>query len=181
MTHGYIGCTKNPFIIPKYAYIVETYDDIWEENKNTRYPIYWTLGCKNLYSTIEANIYNQVDFGNIDIWGGFKRVFVISKIEDGIGEAFAYVYCKSTKELLILGLSAGEARFGGIVIQPMGDLLKIYRHKYLMNKWRRLTPFIGKWTKFLIQLHDEVVYRPGNSGAVKTAEHFEICVKNKLC
>ena len=193
MTNGCIGCTKKPLIIPKYAYIVDTCDDIWEEKPNTRYPIYWKLGCTNLYSTIDANIYNKVDFCNIDIWGGFKRVFVKSisednigifvekKIEDDINEAFAHVYCKSSDELLIIGLSASEARFGGIVIQPMGNLLKIYRHKHLMNKWRRLTPLIGKWTKFLIQLHDEVVYRPGNSGATKVEKHFEICTKIKLC
>ena len=178
MTRGIIGCTKNPFIIPEYAYVIETFDEIWEEKPNTRYPIYWKLGCKNLYSTIEANLYNQVDFRNIDVWGGFKRIFVNSNIEDEIGEAFAHVYCKSTKELLIVGLSASEARFGGIVVQPMDNLLKIYRHKHLMNKWRKLTPLIGKWANYLIQLHDEVVFRPGYSGAIKTAKHFEICAKN---
>ena len=95
-----------------------------------------------------------------------------------LAKHFSHVYCKSTKELLIVGLSASEARFGGIVIQPMGNLLKIYRHKHLMNKWRKLTPLIGKWSNYLIQLHDEVVFRPGYSGAIKTAKHFEICAKN---
>ena len=160
MLHSCIGCTKNPFIIPKYAYIVETYDNIWKEEPNTRYPIIWKLGYKNLYSSIDANINNQVDFENIDVWGGFRRLFLINMKEDKISEAFAYVYCESTKELLIFGLFAQEARFGGIVIQPMANFYDDYhffRHKYLMNKWRRLTPLIGKWAIFLIQLHNKVI------------------------
>ena len=172
MTLSIIGCQKNPIIIPKYAYIVETYDEIWQINRMTRYPICWKIGCNNLYSTVEVNLYNKVVFTNIDCFGGFKRIFVNSSTEDRISEAFANVYCKSTKELLIIGLYASEARYGGIVIQPLDDMLKVYRHKHLMNKWRKLTPLIGKWRKFLIQLHDEVVFRPGNSGAKSAYKRF---------
>ena len=81
-------------------------------------------------------------------------------------------------EILIIGLSAQEARFGGIVIQPMNYQYKEYRIKYLINKWRRLTPLIGKWAIFLIQLHDKIIYKPGNSGAKRSAENFELCKKN---
>ena len=110
------------------------------------------------------------------MWGGFKRVHINKKEkEDNIGQAFAYVYCKSMDELLIFALSAQEARFGGIVIQPMKNpLFKTYRHKYLMDKWRRLTPLIAKWAIFLRRLHDEIVYRPGNSGALESAARFKL-------
>ena len=174
-----IGCTKYPLKIPEYAYIVETQDDIWEEKPGTRYPIYWKLGESNLYSTVDANVDNRVIFENIDIWGGLKRVFINTAQEDGLGEAFAYVYCKSTKELQIIALSAREARFGGIVIEPMNSSsrFKVYRHNHLMNKWRRLTPLIGKWAILLRLLHDEIIYRPGNSGAKRVAKDFELCNK----
>ena len=179
-TNTILGCTKAPFKIPDYAYIVETLDDIWEEKPKTRYPVYWKLGCKNLYSSTDANSENQVNFCNIDISGGFKRVKVnkVNKEEDNIREAFAYVYCKSTNELLLFALFPDEARFGGIVIQPMKDTpFKMYRHKYLMDKWRRLTPLIAKWAIFLTRLHDEIVYRPGNSGAIKCAINFKLLNK----
>ena len=77
-------------------------------------------------------------------------------------------------------LNADEARFGGIVITPRlyhPLVQKFTRIQYLMNKWRRLTPLIGKWVIFLIQFHDEIAYKPGNSGAKKVAEHFENCTK----
>ena len=35
-----------------------------------------------------------------------------------------------------------------------------------MNKWRKLTPFIGKWSHFFNLLYTEVTYRPGNQGAI---------------
>ena len=42
-----------------------------------------------------------------------------------------------------------------------------------MDKWRRLTPLIGIWTIYLRKLHDEVIYRPGNTGAINCAKHFK--------
>ena len=68
-------------------------------------------------------------------------------------EAFTYIYYESTKELYCLALRAAEARFGGVVIGPNNDNLlvkKFNRHRYLMNKLRRLVPLIGKLALFFI-------------------------------
>jgi len=157
---------ENP---PEYSYIIKDRNDNgFTYQLNDRYNIVWFNGMGNLFSTIKPLEENKVYFCNENMFGGLIRVFTNTRIQDKIDEAFTYIYYESTKELYCLALRAAEARFGGVVIGPNNDNLlvkKFNRHRYLMNKLRRLVPLIGKLALFFNQLYIEVRYRPYNSGA----------------
>lgn len=116
--HSCISIIKNPDDIPDYANIIENYDEIWNEEKGARYPIFWKLGFKKLFSSTQFNKNDQVNFFYKDFYGGLIRKFTNISKNDEIGNAYSAVYCKFTNELLIFSLFAKEARFGGIVIVP---------------------------------------------------------------
>ena len=168
---------KNVEPAPLYAYIIEdTEDNGFTYQPGDRYGIVWFKGS-NLYAYIEPCEENQVEFSNMSIWGGCVRRFVNTNKSDEGHNVFTYVYYPKTKDLYCIALNGDEARFGGIVITPASRhpmVEKFTRHQYLMNKWRQLTPLIGKWALFFNQLYTEVTYRPGNLGALTVGAEFKI-------
>jgi hypothetical protein len=168
---------RNVLVAPSYAYIIENiHDNGFTYRPGDRYSIVWFRGFQNLFATTDPIENNRVDFGNIDMWGGCVRKFINTGETDDGHEAFAYLYYPSTKDLYCIALNADEARFGGIVVQPAiynPIVQKFERFQYLMNKWRRLTPLIGKWALFFNQIYTEVTYRPGNQGALAAASNFK--------
>jgi hypothetical protein len=166
---------KNVDQTPSYAYIIEdTEDNGFTYQPGDRYGIVWFKGS-NLYADIDPTEDNQVQFGNASVYGGCVRQFVKTNKSDGGHNTFTYVYYPKTKDLYCIALNADEARFGGIVVSPASYhplVKKFTRHQYLMNKWRRITPLIGKWALFFNQLYTEVTYRPGNQGALSAGANF---------
>ena len=72
---------------------------------NPRYPNYVCWNCQTNYPPVTANG-DRIEFGNIDASGGFKSIV------NGVTGSESECYINGVK------CSAGEARFGGIVIQP---------------------------------------------------------------
>ena len=185
---GIISCKKNVSRAPWYANIIMDENECGfnynaGDRLGRRYPITWRWReHKKLFSSLNPTINNSVTFTHDCVYGGCSRL--IGEWTNGTGrvdnkyEAFAYLYYPSIQELHCHGLYANEEfvnREGarGIVITPMSDeYLHIYRNQYLMNRWRRLTPLIGKWALFLKNLYTEVTYRPGNQGAQCAALEF---------
>jgi len=172
-----ISHKKNVPVVPSYAYsIKDTNDNGFTYQPGNRYGIVWFKGS-NLYANINAIESNRVYFENADIMGGCIRKFINSNKSDNKNEAFTYIYYPDKKDLYCIALNANEGRFGGIVIQPELNhylVKKFTRHQYLMNKWRRLTPLIGKWALFFNQTYSEITYRPGNSGALSAGINYAI-------
>lgn len=166
---------KNVPIAPPYAYSIKnTEDNGFTYQQDQRYGIVWFKGSQ-LYANVDRTEANRVDFENINMWGGCVRKFINTGQSDNKHEAFTYVYYPDTKDLYCIALNADEARFGGIVVQPANDhplVKKFTKHQYLMNKWRRLTPLIGKWALFFNQTYTEITYRPGNQGALSACANF---------
>ena len=173
---------KNVPDVPSYACIIKDIEDNgFTYQSGDRYPIVWFKGFQYLFASMDPTENNRVDFGNVNVWGGCVRKFINTGITDDEHEAFAYIYYPVTKDLYCIALHADEARFGGIVVQPAkyhSLVKKFTRHQYLMNKWRRLTPIIGKWTIFFNQFYAEVTYRPGNQGALAAAANFKTCASS---
>lgn len=171
-----VSYKKNVEHAPTYANIIENRNNNgFTYQPNDRYSIEWFNGTDNLFSTIEPIIENKVRFENTSMFGGYVRIFTNSLKSDEINEAFTYIYYKLTKELYCLALIAHELRFGGIAICPdINNILvkKFERHEFLMNKFKRLVPLIGKWALFFNQLYTEVTYRPHNLGAIKTLKRL---------
>jgi len=167
---------KNIMIAPSYAYIIEDNEDNGFTYQNgDRYDVVWFKQSK-LYAYNEPCDEGEVEFGNAGMWGGCVRRFVKTNECDEGHNAFTYVYYPKTKDLYCIALNADEARFGGIVVTPAywhPLVEKFSRHQYLMNKWRKLTPLIGKWSLFFNLLYTEVTYRPGNLGALSALIEFE--------
>lgn len=179
MTHqniAVISCQKNILNAPEYSHIIKNRDENGFDMIGGRYPIVWRHN--KLFGSIDPSDSNQICFGNTSAYGGCVRKFNNGVI-DYSHEAFTYIYYPSTKELYCIGLCADEARFGGIVVMPMmkRDLAR-HRVKYLMNKWRRLTPLIGKWALFFNQFYTEVTYRPGNLGSQSAIYNLKKYVLN---
>ena len=186
---GIISLKKKINQAPWYANIVIDEDDCgFNHNYGGRpercYPITWKLNkYKKLFSSLNPTNNNNVTFTHDCVYGGCSRL--IGSWIDGSGEvdnqyeAFAYLYYPSTQELHCHGLYAREEYLNregarGMVIIPMPDsYLYIYRRQYLMNRWRRLTPLIGKWALFFKNLYTEITYRPGNLGAECAALEFQ--------
>jgi hypothetical protein len=166
---------KNVSSAPPYAYCIKNVEDNgFTYQPGNRYGIVWFKGSK-FYANIDPIEDNLVNFENLDIWGGCVRKFINTGQSDNKHEAFTYVYYPDTKDLYCIALNADEARFGGIVVSPALHhplVKKFTRHKYLMNKWRRLTPLVGKWASFFNQTYTEVTYRPGNQGALAASANF---------
>jgi hypothetical protein len=167
---------KNVDTAPLYAYSIQNPEDNgFTYQPGDRYGIVWFKGFNNLFAGIDPIEVNRVDFGNASMWGGCVRKFINSDQSDNKHEAFTYVYYPDTKDLYCIALNADEARFGGIVVSPASYhplVKKFTRHQYLMNKWRRLTPLIGKWASFFNQTYTEVTYRQGNQGALAAENNF---------
>lgn len=179
---------KNINVAPSYAYIIEdTEDNGFTYNPDNGYGVVWIKHSK-LYADIDPCDDNLIYFSNTSIYGGCIRTFqntIICKFDEN-HDAFTYIYYPNSKDLYCIALSAAEACFGGIVIRPVAynnPLVKKYiRHQYLMNKWRKLTPLIGKWSLFFNNLYTEVTYRPGNLGALTTKDEFErLCFHVSIC
>ena len=186
---GLISCIKNVSQAPWYANIVTNENNggfhyNYGGRLERRYPITWRLReYKKLFTSLNPTYNNSVTFTTDCVYGGCSRL--IGAWGNGDGEvdneyeAFAYLYYPSTQELHCHGLYAREEFLsregaGGIVIIPMPSCyLHIHRHQYLMDRWRRLTPLIGKWVLFLKNLYTEVTYRPGNQGAQYVALEFQ--------
>ena len=170
---------KNVLSAPSYAYIIENADDNgFTYQPDDRYGIVWFKGSQNLFASMDPTENNRVNFGNVSAYGGYVRKFVNTGIADDAHEAFAYLYYPSTKDLYCVMFNVDEARFGGIVIRPASDhypmIQKFARHQYLMTRWRRITPLIGKWALFFNRLYTEVTYRPGNKGALAAGANFQM-------
>ena len=171
-----VSHTKNVVTAPSYAYIIENNEDNgFTYQTGDRYDVVWFKQSK-LYAQNEPCDEDEVEFGNAGIWGGCVRRFVKTNNCDGGHNAFTYVYYPKTKDLYCIALNADEAKFGGIVVTPASWhplVEKFSRHQYLMNKWRKLTPLIGKWSLFFNLLYTEVTYRPGNLGAINAFVEFK--------
>ena len=183
--YGVIRKIKYVFECPWYATVLKHEELIFNHNPGTRYPV--TLGVENvkIYNTLvpTSKEENQVIFSNIDFNGGCQRIFNCSSElrKDNCDAAYLCLYYPTVKELYWVGLKAQEARFGGIVIQPMSfnnPIMKKERTKFLMNHLRKMVHLVGKWAIFLKRLYTEVSYRPGNLGAIHTLKHFKTVINN---
>lgn len=167
-----IGYLKNPYSIPENCIQVNSYYELWNYN-NPRYPIFLKNTNKGLIDSIENR--NKVDFFNEDLSGGG----VIRKIGD-IGfdhnyNCIAVVYNKYDNEIAYFMLYASENRFGGIIIQPVkssSDVFKQHRHKFLLNKFTRLSLLIGKICLFIKNIYIEISFRPGGQGYIVAQQNF---------
>ena len=185
---GVVSHQKNIEPAPSYAYIIKDNEDNgFTYHPGDRYDVVWSKNSK-LYAYNEPCEENEVEFNNQGIWGGCVRTFVNKNKYDGDYNAFTYVYYTKTKDLYCIALKVDEARFGGLVVTPASwhPLVKKFtRHQYLMNKWCKLTPLIGKWSLFFNILYTEITYRPGNLGAnsafieFKNHKIMRICKKAK--
>ena len=183
--YGVISVMKHVRTQPWYANVLKLEDMLFNHSPGSRYPL--TLGVHHLkmYSTMKPEYdKDQVMFENADAFGGWQRVFVNAPVRgtnDYNHEAYMCIYYPIVQELYWVGIRADEARFGGIVHEPMcfGSLImKIERTKFLMNRWRIITPLVGKWAIFMKRLYTEITYRPGHQGALTTKEHFGQCASN---
>jgi len=176
--YGIICCHKNVKTCPWYANIIRHEDMLFNLNPGTRYPV--TLGIPHLkiYSNMKPEEEDQIIFTNIDWNGSCKRVFINAPVRDTNDyseDGFICIYYPTVKELYWVGLNGGEARFGGIVISPMYDRTMVkYRVEFLMQRWRTITPLVGKWAIVLKELYNEVTYRPHNQGAKNTKLHYQL-------
>jgi len=170
-----VSHTKNVMNAPSYAYSIDdTTDNGFTYQPGDRYDVVWFKQSK-LYQYNEPCEEDEIEFSNAGFWGGCIRRFIKTNKSDEGHNAFTYVYYPKTKDLYCIALNADEARFGGIVVTPASwhpMVKKFTRHQYLMNKWRKVTPLVGKWSLFFNQLYMEVTYRPGNLGAVSAAVEF---------
>lgn len=201
---GYIGCQTNVPVAPSYAYVQENdWRDCYinEPTSPWLYPhTNWKLGQENLFSTLAnnggltlrllelesnahhlSNIQNRVVFYHpCQIGKSFvMRTHYNNHKFCGTDEcniAFAYIYCTATKVLHCVGLRArlyADAMVN-ILHPSLYDEIFHFKIQYLLAKWRRLTPYIGKIALVIRNLYTEVAYRPGNSGAVAAQREFRI-------
>jgi len=113
-----VVCTEKP---KPSAPEVQFMRDIWRHNPGTRYPVTLNVSKPRFYATKECKDEDEVTFGNIDFGGGFQRIFINKegRPKDHISENYLPVFELSTGQLHIVSVLADEARFGGIVIQPL--------------------------------------------------------------
>jgi hypothetical protein len=194
---GYIGCQKNVPKAPWYAYeIFPTHEDwtgpfilpsargggkgdcltqTWQDHSRPK-----------LFSNLNLDATNMVEFlpsmrtaachAHI-----VTRCYTNTNAWDYTNLAIAYIYCQYTKELVCIGLAAAAPEtcaYNFNYIQNGLHLaeyhtLRHFRIKYLLTKWRRLTPLIGKIAITLRTMYTEVTYRPWNKGAIAAKYNFE--------
>ena len=178
-----VSHTKNVMTAPDYAYNIDDNEDNGFTYQNgDRYGVVWFKESK-MYAYNEPNEENEVEFGFVvdaGTWTGCIRRYVKTNDYDTGNTAFTYVYYPKTKDLYCIAVDVDTrdktSIYSVIVVTPASwhpMVQKFSRHQYLMNKWRKLTPLIGKWSLFFNLLYTEVTYRPGNVGATNAFMEFK--------
>ena len=92
----------------------------------------------------------------------------------GCTGGFSSCACRSSPVFLEVVAAAGSSAEADALL---GSFERGWREaarelRRRLDRWRRITPLVGRWRRFLMLLHDEVHYRPANPGQKRCRDEF---------